>query len=148
MPRPEPPRRRDYAHFERVTTRWTDNDVYGHVNNAHYYSFFDTAINQVLIARGALDIRAGGVVGLVVRSSCDYFGPVQYPEPLEVGLRTDRIGRSSVEYGVAIFSQGEDRARASGSMIHVFVDQATSRPVPVPPAIRSALEALALPGPG
>ncbi len=136
------PRRADYAWFRGVTTRWVDNDVYGHVNNATYYAFFDSAINAYLIARGGLDIHRGAVVGWVVSSSCDYFAPVAYPEEVEVGVRADRIGTSSVHYGVALFAAGDDRARAAGSMVHVFVDRASSRPAPLPAALRAALEAL------
>jgi acyl-CoA thioester hydrolase len=137
------PRRADYARFHAVTTRWMDNDVYGHVNNAHYYSFFDTAINAYLIAEGGLDIRRGPVVGYVVRSACDYFGPVAYPDALEVGVRVDRVGTSSVHYGVALFAAGDERARAAGTMVHVFVDRDTSRATAIPAPLRRALEAIA-----
>jgi len=132
-----------YAWFRAVTTRWMDNDVYGHVNNAHYYSYFDTAINAFLIARGGLDIRGGGAVGYVVSSACSYHEPVAYPDELEVGLRVDRIGNSSVHYGLALFRVGDVRARASGTMVHVFVDPASSRPVRIPDPVRAALEAIA-----
>jgi len=137
------PRRADFAWFHGVTTRWMDNDVYGHVNNAHYYSFFDTAINAYLIAEGGLDIRHGPIVGYVVTSACDYFGPVAYPVLLEVGIRVDRVGSSSVHYGVALFATGDDRARAAGTMVHVFVDRATSRASAIPAPVRKALEAIA-----
>ena len=108
------PRRADYAWFRPITTRWMDNDVYGHVNNAHYYSYFDTVINQYLVERGGLDIHASPVVGFVVSSSCDFFRPVAYPDGLEVGLRVDQVGKSSVHYGVALFAAGDDAARAAG----------------------------------
>lgn len=143
MSRKPAPRRADYARFLPVTTRWMDNDVYGHVNNAHYYSFFDSAINRFLVERGGLDIHRGAVVGWVVSSSCDYFAPVAYPEELEVGLRVDRLGRSSVRYGLGVFRAGDEEARAAGSVVHVFVDRATSRPIPLPGPLRSALEAIA-----
>jgi len=120
-----------------------DNDVYGHVNNAHYYSYFDTVINQYLIERGGLDIHSSPVVGFVVSSSCDFFRPVAYPERLEVGLRVDRTGKSSVHYGVAVFAAEDDVARAAGKVVHVFVDRTTSTPVPIPEPIRQALEAVA-----
>jgi acyl-CoA thioester hydrolase len=138
------PRRREYAWFLAVTTRWMDNDVYGHVNNAHYYSFFDSAINAYLIADGGLDVRRGPVAGYVVSSACDYFAPVAYPESLEVGVRVDRIGTSSVHYGVALFAAGDELARAAGGMVHVFVDRETSRATPIPGPIRVALERLAI----
>ena len=143
-----PPRRADYAWFGPVTARWMDNDVYGHVNNAHYYSYFDTVINQYLIERGGLDIHASTVVGFVVSSSCDFLRPVAYPERLEVGLRVDRTGTSSVHYRVALFAAGDDAARAAGKVVHVFVDRASSSPVPIPAPIRRALEAIAGGDPG
>ncbi len=146
MPSKDVPRRSEYAHFERVATRWMDNDVYGHVNNASYFSYFDSVINRFLIARGGLDIHGGGTVGFVVSSRCDYFGPTAYPEVVEVGLRAERIGRSSVTYGVALFAGNEERARAAGAMTHVFVDRATSKPVPIPAPLRQALEEIARPG--
>jgi acyl-CoA thioester hydrolase len=137
------PRRAGYAWFHAVTTRWMDNDVYGHINNAHYYSFFDTAINAYLIAEGGLDIRRGPAVGFVVSSACDYFGPVAFPAPLEVGIRVDRVGNSSVHYGVALFAAGDDAARAAGKMVHVFVDRDTSRATAIPSPVRRALERIA-----
>lgn len=143
MARPAPPRRSAYPRVEAVTTRWMDNDLYGHVNNAHYYAYFDSVINHYLIAEGGLDIHAGGVVGFVVSSSCDYFRPIAYPDRAEVGLCVDRLGHSSVGYGLALFLAGDDEARAAGAMTHVFVDRATSRPVAIPPRLRQALEAIA-----
>jgi acyl-CoA thioester hydrolase len=137
------PRRADYAWFRPVTARWMDNDVYGHVNNAHYYSYFDTVINQYLIEHGGLDPGSSPVVGFVVSSGCDFLRPVAYPEGLEVGLRVDRTGRSSVHYGVALFAAGDDAARAAGKVVHVFVDRRTSTPVPIPERIRQALQAIA-----
>jgi len=120
-----------------------DNDVYGHVTNAHYYSYFDTVINQYLIERGGLDPRSSPLVSFVVSSSCDYFRPVAYPDGLEVGLRVDRTGKSSVHYGVAVFAAGDDAARAAGKVVHVFVDRQTSTSVRIPEPIRQALEAIA-----
>ena len=138
-----PPRREDYAWFGHVTARWMDNDVYGHVNNAHYYSYFDTVINQYLIERGGLDIHSSPVVGFVVSSSCDYFRPVAFPGALEIGLRVDRTGRSSVHYGVALFVAGDDLARAAGKVVHVFVERRTATPVQLPAQLKQALDALA-----
>jgi acyl-CoA thioester hydrolase len=123
-----------------------DNDVYGHVNNAHYYSYFDSAINRLLIERGELDIHRGGVVGYVVRSACDYFEPVAYPDEIEVGIRVDRIGTRSVHYGVALFRSGEESARAAGTMVHVFVDRRTAKAVPIPENLRSSLETISRDG--
>ena len=136
------PRRADYAWFRPVTPRWMDNDVYGHVNNAHYYSYFDTVVNRYLIEAGRLDIHAGKVVGYVVSSACDFFRPVAYPDDLEVGLRVNRIGRSSVRYGVGLFTAGDDAACAAGTVVHVFVDRGASGPVEIPGPIRGALEAI------
>ena len=145
MARGTVPQRADYRTFRRVTTRWMDNDVYGHVNNAHYFSYFDSAINAVLVADGGLDIQRGPVVGFVVSSGCDFHAPVAYPQPVEVGIRVEELGRSSVRYGVALFADGDDRARASGHMVHVFVNRETGKPTPIPDPIRSALSRLAVP---
>jgi acyl-CoA thioester hydrolase len=134
--------RHAYASFQTVTTRWMDNDVYGHVNNAHYYSYFDSVINQHLIRKGGLDIAAGAVVGFVASSSCEYFRPVAYPADLEIGLRVDRIGRSSVHYGLGVFTAGDDLCRAAGTVVHVFVDRGTSTPTAIPDRIREALAAI------
>src|SRR5262245_19440276 len=136
------PRRAEYPYLRKVTSRWMDNDVYGHINNAHYYSYFDSVINEYLISEGALDIH-GAVVGFMVSSQCDYFGPLSYPGIVDIGLRAERIGNSSVTYAVAAFAENEDAARAAGSMTHVFVDRGTSKPVPLPAAMRRALEAIA-----
>jgi acyl-CoA thioester hydrolase len=136
------PRRGEYGYVQAVTSRWMDNDLYGHVNNAHYYSFFDTVVNRYLIEVGGLDIHGGPIVGWVVASACQYFAPVAYPDPLEVGVRVEKLGSSSVTYGVALFRAGDAVARAAGTMVHVFVDRATSRPAPLPDALRRALEAL------
>jgi len=144
MPPRAPPRRSDYPVLERISTRWMDNDLYGHVNNAHYYSYFDSVVNRFLVERGGLDIHGGPVVGFVVRSECDYLAPVAYPEPLDVGLRVEQIGNSSVRYGLAIFAGADDAARAAGAVVHVFVDRATSKPVSVPEPIRRALAEIAV----
>jgi len=136
------PSRVDYRSFHRVTTRWMDNDVYGHVNNAHYFSYFDSAVNAFLIEDGGLDIQRGAVVGFVVSSGCDFHAPVAYPTPVEVGLRVEELGTSSVRYGVALFADGDDRARAAGHMVHVFVNRETGKSSPIPDPIRAALLSL------
>jgi len=136
--------RDQYLWFTDITTRWSDNDVYGHVNNVVYYSYFDSVANRYLIDEGGLDIHMGETVGLVVNSSCDYFTPVAYPERLHGGLRVDRLGSSSVRYGIGIFREGSDDACANGTFTHVFVDRATSRPVPIPEKMRTALTAIAV----
>ena len=137
-----PPRREEYGYVQPVSSRWMDNDLYGHVNNAHYYSFFDTVVNRYLIEVGGLDIHRGPVVGYVVASACEYFAPVAYPELLEVGMRVDKLGSSSVTYGVALFRAGDAVARAAGTMVHVFVDRGASKPTPIPAGVREALQEL------
>lgn len=134
--------RADYRHFQPVTTRWHDNDIYGHVNNVVYYSYFDSAVNAYLIERGGLDIHGGEVVGFVVSSACDYFASIAFPDALEVGLRVGKLGNSSVQYELAIFKAGDDQACAAGRFVHVFVDRASNRPTPIPSGLRRALEGL------
>jgi len=129
-----------YCVFRPITTRWMDNDIYGHINNVTYYSFFDTAVNSYLIDEGGLDIHAGSVIGYVVSSAANYHSALAFPDQIEAGLRVDRLGNSSVQYGVGIFRKGETLACASGHFVHVFVDRATERPVPIPEPIRSALD--------
>ena len=128
--------------FRTVPTRWADNDVYGHVNNVVYYSWFDTAVNAWLVERGFLDIAGSPVVGLVAETGCSYFESVAFPEAVEVGLGVERLGNSSVTYRVGIFRQGGGRAVAQGRFTHVYVDRATQRPVPIPADLRAALEGL------
>jgi acyl-CoA thioester hydrolase len=134
--------RRDYRHFQSIGTRWHDNDIYGHVNNVTYYSFFDSAVNTYLIEVGGLDIHNGGVVGFVVSSSCDYFASIAFPERIEIGLRVGKLGNSSVQYELAVFKVGEDEACAAGRFVHVFVDRESNRPLPIPETLRAALTAL------
>jgi len=134
--------RRDYFAFNAITTRWNDNDVYGHVNNVTYYSYFDTAANNYLIEKGGLDIENGPVIGFVVNSACDYNHAIAYPDKIEAGLRVDRLGNSSVQYGIAIFKKGMDEACAHGHFVHVFVDRITNKPAPIPEKIRAALQAI------
>ncbi len=134
--------RRDFPVFDEITTRWADNDLYGHVNNVTYYTWFDSSVNRYLIEQGGLDIHNGREIAYVVSSSCDYFSPIAYPDRVEAGLRVERLGNSSVVYNIGIFRQGDDDACALGRFVHVFVDRATDRPVPIPATIRSALEHL------
>lgn len=136
--------RSDYLHFQPITTRWHDNDLYGHVNNVTYYSYFDSAVNAYLIEVGGLDIHNGSVVGFVVSSSCDYFASIAFPERIEIGLRVGKLGNSSVEYELAVFKAGEDEACAAGRFVHVFVERASNKPVPIPEPLRSALTALSV----
>ncbi|MFC4638406.1 acyl-CoA thioesterase [Deinococcus hohokamensis] len=136
------PARGDFAAFGHLTTRWMDNDVYGHVNNVVYYSYFDTAVNAHLIRRGALDIHQGPVIGLVVESGCQYFAPLAFPDEVTAGLRVGRVGTSSVRYEIGLFKDEEEEARASGHFVHVYVDRQTRRPVPLPATLRAVVEAL------
>ena len=140
--RPAPSRRADYAHFTSITTRWADNDAYRHVNNVVYYGFFDTAVNQHLIAAGALDLEHAESVGLVVETQCRYFAPVSFPDRVTVGLRLAHLGTSSLRYELAVFRDDDDEAAAEGHFVHVWVDRASNRPVPVPDAVRAAVEPL------
>ncbi|MDH2413084.1 thioesterase family protein [Nocardioides sp. CER19] len=133
-----------YPHHAELTTRWMDNDVYGHVNNVTYYSYFDTVANEYLIQHGGLDIERSPVIGLVVESGCSYHAPVSYPQRLRAGLRVDRLGNRAVTYGIAIFSGDSDDAVAHGHFVHVFVDRATRTSVPIPDKIREALAAIAV----
>ena len=134
--------REAFASFETVPTRWADNDVYGHVNNVAYYGFFDTVVNRVLIERCGLDIHGGAVIGLVVETGCRYFAPLAHPAPVEVGLRVERLGNSSVTYALGVFEEGAARSAADGRFVHVYVDRETRRPVPLPDAMRTGLAAL------
>jgi acyl-CoA thioester hydrolase len=135
----DPPGRADYKHFLAIPTRWMDNDVYGHVNNVVYYSYFDTVVNEYLIAQGGLDIEKSRVIGLVVETLCRYFKPIAFPEVVEAGLRVGKLGNSSVRYEVGIFRRSDPAPAASGHFVHVYVDRVTRRPVPVPDGIRQAL---------
>jgi len=139
---PVVPGRADYPHFLAIPTRWMDNDVYGHVNNVVYYSYFDTVINEHLIREGGLDIRDGRVVGYCVESQCRYLAPLAFPETIDAGLRVAHLGNSSVRYEIALFRQGEDAPAALGSFVHVFVSRKETRPTAIPPAIRACLERL------
>lgn len=136
--------RSDYALFYPITTRWMDNDIYGHVNNVTYYSYFDSAVNRYLIEVGGLDIHNAPVVGFVVNSGCQYRKPIAYPDSIEAGLRVNKLGNRSVTYGVGIFREGEDEACAFGDFVHVFVNRAENTSVPIPERIRTALEKLLL----
>lgn len=140
MSKPAVPQRGDYRVFYPLTTRWADNDIYGHVNNVTYYAYFDTAANRFLIEEGGLDISDSSIVGYVVSSGCEYHAPVAYPDDLEAGLRVDKLGNSSVRYGIAIFKRGESSAVAHGYFVHVFVERETDSAVAIPGGLRQALE--------
>jgi acyl-CoA thioester hydrolase len=142
MSRPQPEARSAYRRFSDVPTRWMDNDLYGHVNNVVYYSWFDTVVNRYLIEAGALDIHAGAVIGLVIETHCNYFASLAFPQVVEAGLRVGQLGRSSVRYEVGLFEQGAATTAACGHFIHVYVDRQTRRPVELPAALRAALQPL------
>ena len=131
-----------YRVFRALDTRWMDNDAYGHVNNVVYYSWFDTAVNAHLIERGALDIHAGAVIGLVVETQCNYFAPLAFPQRVEAGIRVAQLGRSSVRYEIGLFAQDEPMTAAKGHFVHVYVDRLTRRPVALPDSLKTVLESL------
>lgn len=139
-PRPEP--RSAYRAFRDISTRWMDNDVYGHVNNVVYYSWFDTAVNAHLMEQGALDIHAGETIGLVIETQCNYFAPLAFPQTVRAGIRVASIGSSSVRYEVGLFAEGSEETAAKGHFVHVYVDRATRRPVPLPRRLTAVLEKL------
>jgi acyl-CoA thioester hydrolase len=140
-----PETRARYRHFLVMPTRWMDNDVYGHVNNVVYYSYFDTIINRYLIDAGGLDIHDATVIGIAVETACRFHKSLAFPETIDAALRVGKLGNSSVRYEIGLFKQGEDAAAADGHFVHVFVERASQRPVPIPPGIRAALERLMLP---
>lgn len=131
-----------YPHLSEITTRWMDNDVYGHVNNVQYYSFFDTAVNRYLIDAGVLDIHGGETIGLVVETGCQYFAPLAFPDVIEAGIGVRRIGNSSVRYEIGLFRKGESEPAAQGFFVHVYVDSKTRRPTSLPEDMKRALEAI------
>lgn len=139
-PGPEP--RAAYRAFRAITTRWMDNDAYGHVNNVVYYSWFDTAVNAHLIEHGALDIQRGETIGFVVETGCNYFSPVEFPQAVEAGLRVAHVGRSSVRYEVGLFVSGQELTAAKGHFVHVYVARETRRPAALPAALVRVLEEL------
>lgn len=136
--------RNDFRHFHPITTRWMDNDAYGHVNNVVYYSWFDTVVNQFLIVNGALDIEHGQVIGLVIETQCNYFAPVAFPDRITAGVCVTKLGNSSVRYEVGIFREDEKNASAQGHFIHVYVDRITRKPNSIPEKMRSLLQSIQL----
>lgn len=136
------PTRDDYPHLCVITTRWMDNDVYGHVNNVLYYSFFDTVIAEYLVHEGGFEFETAEVIGLAVESSCRYRRSLAFPERIQAGLRVAHLGNSSVRYEIGIFAGDDREACADGYFVHVFVTRATNRPTPIPAPIRAALERL------
>jgi acyl-CoA thioester hydrolase len=147
MTRPLPAARGTYPHFLSIATRWMDNDVYGHVNNVVYYSYFDTVVNEYLIRAGVLDFEHGKTIGLVVETQCSYFAPLVFPDRIDAGLRVAKLGTSSVRYEVGLFREGDAEAAAQGHFVHVYVDRVTRRPVALPDGLRAALAPLVTPMP-
>jgi acyl-CoA thioester hydrolase len=137
-----PKPRSHFRHFYPITTRWADNDAYGHVNNVVYYQWFDTVVNQFLIVNGTLDIRQGDAIGLVVETHCNYFSSVAFPDPITAGLCVTRLGDSSVRYEVGIFRNDEPLASAQGHFVHVYVDRANGKPTPIPAPARALLQTI------
>ena len=135
-------RRGNYPHFLEIATRWMDNDIYGHVNNVVYYSYFDTVVNEYLIRAGGLDIHGGAVIGIAVESLCRFHRSLAFPDFVDAGLRSGRLGNSSVRYEIGLFRRSEDEPAATGHFVHVFVDRGSRRPVPIPMPIRAALQRL------
>lgn len=135
----------DYPHHFPLQTRWQDNDIYGHVNNVVYYSYFDTAVNHYLINKAGLDIHRGAVIGLVVETQCQYFAPLAFPDDVTAGVKVSHVGNSSVRYDIGLFQKGHDDPAAQGHFIHVYVDRENRRPCPLPPPLRDAVLQLAQP---
>lgn len=142
MPRPTAPSRRQFLHFETLPTRWNDNDPYGHVNNAVYYFLFDTVVNNYLIQKGLLDIGHSKTIGLVVETQCNYFSPLAYPHPIDVGLAVSHIGTSSITYELGLFAPNKNIAAAAGHFTHVYVNEDDRRPAPLSPTFRAAIQPL------
>ena len=142
MSRERPAARSEFRIWRNVTTRWADNDAYGHVNNTIFYQWFDSAVNAWMVEQGMLDIAKGDPIALVVETRCAYFAPLAFPQPVEVGLAIAELGRSSVRYRIGVFGEGESEAAAQGEFVHVVVDRANRRPVEIPAAWRTKLEAI------
>ena len=129
-----------YRHFLTIPTRWMDNDVYGHVNNVVYYSFFDTVVNKFLMEERQLDYSKGEVVGLVVETKCQYFAPIAFPDVVVAGIKVAHIGTSSVRYEIGLFKNDEEKPAAEGHFVHVYVTRSTNKPTPLSSEMRSILE--------
>ena len=134
--------RADFTTYVPLTTRWSDNDVYGHVNNAVYFQYFDTAVNKLLVEGGALDVKQSDIIGLVVENRCTFFASVAFPNAIQIGVAVEKIGRSSVRYRLGLFRADDQTAAAQGEFTHVYVDRASRRPAAVPSAVRHLLQPL------
>ena len=140
--RPKSDKRGTYAYFQKMTTRWMDNDSYRHMNNTTYYSFFDTIVNQYLIENGVLDIEKSPVIGLVAETTCRYFKSIGFPSKINVGLRVGHLGNSSIRYEIGLFKDDEDEASAQGHFVHVYVDRESGRPTAIPDKMKSVVAPL------
>ena len=143
--KPSPEHRSRYARFVEITTRWMDNDVYGHVNNVVYYSFFDTAINQLLIEEGILNLESRELIGLVVDTQCSYFRAIAFPDRVRAGIRVAHVGATSVRYEIGLFRNGEETASAQGHFVHVYVGRQENRPKMLPEELRAFAARLTCP---
>ena len=139
MTRPTPPNRNDYPHFLKIPTRWNDNDIYGHVNNAVYYYFIDTVVNCYLINNDLLDLKTQKIIGLAVETGCKFFSSIEYPDIVHAGLRITKLGNSSVVFDVGMFKNDEPTAAAQGHFVHVYVAEKTRRPVKISDKMREKL---------
>jgi acyl-CoA thioester hydrolase len=137
--------RAEFPHFLAIPTRWMDNDVYGHVNNVVYYSYFDTAVNQFLIARGVLDIHNGDIVGFVVDSGCAYFNSISFPDTIHAGIRVAKLGNSSVRYEIALYRNDDPLPCAAGHFVHVYVERSSNRSTTIPANVREVLATICIP---
>lgn len=142
--KPYPNSKTDYHYFLKIPTRWMDNDVYHHVNNVVYYSFFDTTVNQYLIENQVLEFKNGETIGLVVETLCNYFKPITFPDVVQSGLRVSNIGNSSVRYEVALFNKQDQKASAQGHFIHVYVNKVSRKPTKISSKMKEALEKIAI----
>lgn len=140
--RAPPGTRADYVHFRQHTTRWNDNDVYGHLNNVVHYLLFDSAVNEWLIRNGLLDVKNSASIGLAVETGCRYHAELAYPQVITSGLKVSRLGTSSVRYEIGLFADDGDIAAAEGFFVHVYVDAKSRRPCPIPEETRAALQGL------
>jgi len=134
--------RADFKAWRKMTTRWADNDAYGHVNNTVYYEWFDSAVNAWMVEQGLLDIANGDPIALVVETRCTYAVPLEFPQTVEIGLAVAELGRSSIRYRIGIFAEGSEDAAAEGAFVHVVVDRASRRPTEIPSDWRSKLETI------
>jgi len=134
--------RSDFRAFRTISTRWMDNDHYGHINNAVYYSYFDTAVNGYLMDAAGTDIRLLPAIGIVAESNCRFLKPLSFPQPVDAGLALEKLGNSSVIYRIGLFAAGAAEPAALGRFVHVYVEATTRRVAPIPEAIRAAVARL------